>query len=86
MIIIEYLDWQGAAEELEEYCSAIEEAISATPDSRYIGRFRPVNSMYTHAVFMETKDYTTWDEVLHNFHYKAVERKTLPHLKQEFFR
>jgi hypothetical protein len=84
MIIIEYFDWLGTSEGLEEYCSAVKKAVSDTPDAKYIGTYRPLNNMHTHSLFFEVKDFATLDKVYHNFHYKR-DRKTLPHVMQEFF-
>jgi hypothetical protein len=84
MIIIEYFDWQGTPEGLEEYCSAVKQAISDTPDTKYVGRYSPVNSRFNWAIFLDVKDYPTWDKVRHNFHFKR-DNKTMPHLMQEFF-
>ena len=85
MIIIEYIDWQGPPEGLEEYCSAVKKALAATPDSKYIGKYSPMNSSLNWALFFEVKDYPTLEKVFSNFHYKR-DYKTLPRMLQEHFR
>jgi hypothetical protein len=84
VIIIEFFDWQGTPEGLEEYVSAVKKALADTPGTKYIGKYSPVNSMYNYSLFLDVKDYQTWDKVRGNFHYKR-DNKTLPHLMQEFF-
>jgi hypothetical protein len=84
MIIIQSFTWQGTPEGLEEYISAFKKAIADTPDTKYIGKYSPVNRWYNFSIFAEFKDYQVLEKLRGNFHYKR-DRKTMPFMEEEFF-
>ncbi|MCX6655189.1 MAG: hypothetical protein NTY03_08715 [Candidatus Bathyarchaeota archaeon] len=85
MILIEYFDWEGTKDGLEEYILAAKECFDATPGAKFLGRHDPYSRKYHHAFFVEFKDWITFQEALNKYHYK-IDKKTLTHAEWEFFK
>jgi hypothetical protein len=60
MYIIQYFDWMGTREELEEQTKLREKVCAEIDGVKYMGRKAPHNDKYHFAHFYEANDYNTF--------------------------
>lgn len=60
MWVIQYFDWQGTMEELEEWDKLIEKECEKTEGVKFKGRYGPHNKKYHWAHFFKIDSYDKW--------------------------
>lgn len=63
MWVIQYMDWHGTMEELEELDKYIEKDCKKIEGVEFVGRYAPHNVKYHWAHFFKVKDYNQFQKI-----------------------
>ena len=63
MWVIQYFDWQGTMEELEEWGKIVEKECEKGEGVKYKGRYGPHNRKYHWAYFFKVDGYNQWNSL-----------------------
>ena len=83
MLVIRYFNWVGTDNQLEEFTTAVKNAVKKTPGTKYLGKFGCMNQNWHWASVLDIKDWETFASFAKNMEYNR-DKKTMPNFKIEF--